>query len=352
MTPAGIDFAVELHAAALAGTAIAPVSPNLAGAALRDPPPPGTLAVVFTSGTTGAARAVHLTRANFEASAQAGAAALPVEPEDRWLCCLPVHHIAGISIFTRCAIFGATVHVHEFEPRAIKDLLEDGEVTVASLVPTMLVRLREAGLQKAPNVKGILLGGGPIPDELLDWADGVGLPVMPTYGMTETCSQIATAAPGQRLARPLPGVELRIGDDGEILVRGPMVALDGWLHTRDRGRLTGDGLLEVLGRMDDLIVSGGENVPAGEVEDALCAHPSVTEAAVVGLEDPEWGMAVTAFVVSDADADDLRAHCRDLLTPYKVPKEIFIVDELPRTASGNVQRAKLESRAHDLRQGR
>ena len=349
-TPAGIAFAVELHAAWLAGSAIAPCKERGRSPFLQ--PPSGTLAIILTSGTTGEPRPICLTRANFEASARAGAAALPVDPEDRWLCCLPVHHVAGFSIFTRCAIFGATVYVHGFDPQAIKDLLEAGEVTVASLVPTMLVRLREAGLERAPGLKGILLGGGPIPDELLDWAEARGLPVMPTYGMTETCAQIATARPGERVARPLPGAEIRIADDGEILVRGPMVAADGWLHTGDRGRLTDDGLLEVHGRLDDLIVTGGENVAAAEVEAVLLDHPGVTEAAVIGIDDPEWGKAVAAFVVGDASESDIHAHARARLPGFKAPKEVFVLDELPRTASGKVKRAQLESRAHDLRQRR
>ena len=175
---------------------------------------------------------------------------------------------------------------------------------------------------------------------------------MPTYGMTETCSQIATAAPGERLARPLPGVELRIADDGEILVRGPMVAADGWLHTGDRGRLTDDGLLEVHGRMDDLIVTGGENVAAREVEEAVRSHPAVTDAAVLGIDDPEWGRAVWAFVAGDVAEADVVEHCRGLLPGFKVPKRVVVLDELPRTSSGKVERAPLESRAHDLRQGR
>ena len=277
---------------------------------------------------------------------------LPVEPDDRWLCCLPVHHVAGLSIFTRCAIFGATVHANDFEPREIKDVLEAGEVTIASLVPTMLVRLREAGLERARNVKGILLGGGPIPADLLDWAEAAGLPVMPTYGMTETCSQIATAAPGERLARPLPGVELEIADDGEILVRGPMVAREGWHRTGDRGRVTEDGLLEVYGRMDDLIVTGGENVAAAEVEAALREHPRVADAAVLGIEDPEWGRAIWAFVTGDVDEEAVIGHCRGVLPGFKVPKRVVVLDELPRTESGKVERAPLESRAHDLRQRR
>ena len=315
-------------------------------------PPGGTLAVVFTSGSTGEPRPVCLTRANFEASAHAGAAVLLVAPEDRWLCCLPVHHVAGVSIFTRCAIFGATVVAERFDPGATRALMEAGEVTIVSLVPTMLARLRDAGLERAPHVRGILLGGGPIPGELLNWALEAGLPVMPTYGMTETCSQIATAEVGERLARPLPGVELRIADDGEILVRGPMVAAEGWLHTGDRGRLTDDGLLEVHGRLDDLIVTGGENVAAREVEEAVRSHPAVTEAAVIGVEDSEWGRAIWAFVVGNADEADVIEHCRGVLPGFKVPKRVVALDALPRTASGKVERPSLESRAHDLRQRR
>jgi O-succinylbenzoic acid--CoA ligase len=316
-------------------------------------PPAGTLAVVHTSGTTGEPRPVCLTRAQFEASARASAAHLGVAAGDRWLCCLPVFHVGGLSIFTRSAFYATTVHAEPgFDAARVKDLLEAGEVTLASLVPTMLVRLREAGLERAPRLRALLVGGGPIPPELLDWAGALGLPMMPTYGMTETCSQVATARPGETRARPLPGVELRVAGDGEILVRGPMVAADGWLRTGDRGRLTADGLLEVDGRMDDVIVTGGENVAAREVEAALLSHPGVTDAAVVGVDDREWGRAVTAFVVGDAREDELAEHARARLASFKVPKRIVRVDELPRTPSGKVSRAALESRADDLRQGR
>jgi O-succinylbenzoic acid--CoA ligase len=317
---------------------------------------------MFTSGTTGEPRPVPLTRSNFEASARASAAHLGVDPADRWLCCLPAFHVGGLSILIRSGLEGTTAVLEEgFDAQRVRALLEGGEVTLVSLVPTMLARLRDAGFERAPRLRGILLGGGPIPDDLLEWALAAGLPVMPTYGMTETASQVATAAPGERLARPLSGVELKIGDGGEILVRGPMVSPaadrrdgDGWLHTGDRGRLTADGLLDVEGRMDDLIVTGGENVAAREVEQVLLAHPEVADAAVLGVEDSEWGRAVTAFVVGGPGEAELLEHCRERLPGFKVPKRVVTVASLPRTPSGKVMRAELLSRAHehDLRQRR
>jgi O-succinylbenzoic acid--CoA ligase len=346
-------FAALLHAAALAGTAIAPLNPELPKPVLPAALPPGTLAVMSTSGTSGEPRPIPLTRTNFEASARASAAHLGVAAYDRWLCCLPIFHVGGLSILIRSALYSTTAVVEEkFDAQRVKDLLESREVTIVSLVPTMLARLRDAGFERADGLRALLLGGGPIPDELFDWAIAVGLPVMATYGMTETTSQVATSDIGTRAARRLSGVELDIADDGEILVRGPMVAADGWFHTGDRGRLTEDGLLEVEGRMDDLIVTGGENVAAAEVEAALLEHPAVTDAAVIGVDDPEWGRAVTAFVVAAAGEDDIAAHARAKLPGFKAPKRIYVVDELPRTASGKVQRAQLESRAHDLRQRR
>jgi O-succinylbenzoic acid--CoA ligase len=351
--PAGVEFAALLHAAALAGTAIAPLDPALPKPALPANLPPGTLAVMCTSGTSGEPRPIPLTRTNFEASARASAAHLGVAAYDRWLCCLPIFHVGGLSILIRSALYSTTAVVEEkFDVTRVKDLLESREVTIVSLVPTMLARLRDAGFEHAPGLRALLLGGGPIPDELFDWAVAVGLPVMATYGMTETTSQIATSDIGTRAARPLSGVELEIADDGEIVVRGPMVAADGWLHTGDRGALTEDGLLEVHGRMDDLIVTGGENVAAAEVETVLLEHPGVTDAAVIGVEDPEWGRAVTAFVVATSPEDEIVAHARARLPGFKVPKQVILLDELPRTASGKVQRAQLESRADDLRQRR
>ena len=284
---------------------------------------------------------VCLTRANFEASARASAELLGVEPDDRWLCCLPVFHVGGLSIFTRSAIYGTTVVAEpEFDAARVKDLLEAGEVTLASLVPTMLARLRDAGLERAPELRADPPRRRADPGRAArrghsTWA----CRCMPTYGMTETCSQIATAAPGERLARPLPGAEIRIADDGEILVRGPMVAADGWLHTGDRGHLTEDGLLEVEGRTDDVIVTGGENVAAREVEEAIRSHPAVTDAAVIG----DRGRGVGQGGLGVRGRRRRRGRCRRALSRAPAglqgPQAGRGPRRLPRTASGKVERA-------------
>jgi O-succinylbenzoic acid--CoA ligase len=353
-----VDFVALVHACARAGSVLVPTDP-------RDPRPPDGSevragegdTVLFTSGTTGSPKPVVLTRTNHEASAIASAWNLGVAPDDRWLCVLPLHHVGGLAILWRSVIYGTTVVLHErFDPAAVVAAFERGEVTIASLVPTMLRRLRDAGLSGPGGVRAILLGGGPVPRDLLEWSAAIGLPVLQTYGMTETASQIATLRAEEAVAhhgsagRPLLGVELAVGDRGEILVRGPMVAAgavaaDGWLHTGDRGHVDEDGFLHVEGRLDDVIVTGGENVSAVEVEEALLAHPAVADAAVAGKGDAEWGQAVVAWVVLATHVPDaeLRDHCRGRLSSFKVPKAFVRVDELPRNAAGKVVRARLSA---------
>jgi O-succinylbenzoic acid--CoA ligase len=365
--PPSLDFVVLLHALPLLGAALVPVNTRLtaaeqawqvedsgarlvldelpageeaAVALLPSAEPSSIHTVVYTSGTTGRPHAVELSHGNHAASAQASAAVLGVEAEDRWLCPLPVFHVGGLAVLLRCALYGTTAVLGSPE------LLADAGITLASLVPTQLARLRDAGFQPPPGLRAILLGGGPAPRPLVDWAVSAGLPVRLTYGMTEAASQIATAEPGARAATPLPGVELRIGPESEILVRGPMVsegavAGDGWLHSGDRGSLDSAGRLTVEGRLKNVIVTGGENVAAEEVERVLLDHPAVADAAVVGLPDPEWGEAVTAFVVLCADAPDLLDHARANLAPFKVPKRIEQVPGLPRNAAGKLLRSDL-----------
>jgi len=318
---------------------------------------PGTVhTVLFTSGTLGAPKPVELTIANHDASAAASAAAIGCEPSDRWLCPLPLFHIGGLAILVRCARAGTTAVLHErFSAARVVRSLEAGQITLASLVPTMLRRVREAGLGNAPALRSLVLGGGPIPPDLIDWARESAIAVRCTYGMTETCSQVAVTEPWELAGPPVPGAELRTGADGEILVRGQMVAPgalapDGWLHTGDRGRLDRRGWLHVDGRIGEMIVTGGEKVAPPAVEAVLLAHPAIADVAVAGVPDEEWGEAVTAFVVERTPVSDyaVLAFCREHLAGYQVPKRIERVERLPRSPAGKLLRARLPGGADVL----
>jgi O-succinylbenzoic acid--CoA ligase len=310
---------------------------------------------ILTSGTSGEPRAIGLTYGNHLWSAVGSAFNLGVEPTDRWLCCLPLFHVSGLSIVMRSVIYGTTAVVHDgFDVDRIAAALEGDGVTVISVVATQLVRLLDAGVDLLP-LRAVLVGGGPVPEEVLEEGLGRGATVVQTYGLTETASQVTTLSPadGRRklgsAGRPLLTTHLRI-TDGEILVQGPTVAPGcaddaGWLHTGDLGRIDEDGFLYVTGRLRDVIVTGGENVLPGEVEEVLLRHPDVADAAAVGRADPDWQEAVTAVVVlrngADVSADDLRRHCEAELAGFKVPKRIEFATELPRTASGKLMRREL-----------
>ena len=337
------------------------------------------LAMLFTSGTTGDPKAVELTAGNFFASATASAFRLGVLPDDRWLLCLSMYHMGGLSVVLRSALYGTTVVLQEgFDAEESADAIAEYDATGVSLVPTMLRRMLDGRGRLADSLRFVLLGGAPAPDELIDRCERLDVPVHPTYGMTETTSQIATACPDEAFAhrrtvgRPLAftdvtvvgdeGDPLPAGENGELVVSGPTVARGYYadssataeafgehgLHTGDVGYRDGDGRLWVLNRREDRIVTGGENVHPGEVVDALRDHPAVREAAVVGLDDDEWGERVGALVVPETNAtltmETLEAHCRERLAGYKCPRTVAFADELPRTASGTVERGAVRER--------
>jgi O-succinylbenzoic acid--CoA ligase len=329
-----------------------------------------TALVIHTSGTSAAPRPIELTYGNLLWSALGSAVALGLDPEERWLCALPLSHVGGLSILVRSAIYATTAVVHErFETERVLHALREEGITLVSLVATTLARLLDAGLERPPSLRCALTGGGPVPAALVERARAAGLPVSVTYGLTESCSQVTTA-PVAALAEgdfgagpPLFCTRVRTAEDGEILVAGPTVAPsalagDGWLYTGDLGAIDERGRLSVFGRKGDTIVSGGENVSPSEVEAVLESYPDVLEAAVVGRPDEEWGEAVTAIVVlrgagpapaqmRDAGADrperaSLRAHCAAALAPYKVPKHVVLrAEPLPRTRSGKLLRREL-----------
>jgi O-succinylbenzoic acid--CoA ligase len=338
--------------------------------------------IIYTSGTTGRPKGAMLTYGNFLWNAFGSAANLGVRDDDCWLACMPLFHVGGLSILMRGVLYGMTVEVHEtFDVARVNDALCGGEITIASLVPTMLRRLlakHDAGYH--PDLRCILLGGGPAPADLLDECLRRGIPVAPTYGLTEAASQVSTLLPAEAASKPgssgkpLLTVELGIrrddgsdapaGEAGEIVVKGPSVTKGywrnpeatalalrhGWLHTGDYGNVDREGYLYVVDRREDLIVSGGENVYPAEVEAVLESHPGVIEAGVFAIPDAEWGHHVAAAVVPAAgvalDADTLRSWCRDRLAAYKIPKSIVFTAALPRTASGKLLRRDLRA-AHE-----
>ena len=346
--PPGLDFAVRLHAILLARAVAVPVDPRLSaaerealvattamprGGAAAPPVAPAdgdTALVVHTSGTTAAPRPVELSFGNIQANALGSAVALGLDPDERWLCPLPLSHVGGLMVLLRSAIYATTAIVGPAE-RAAHD-----DVTVVSLVPTQLRRLLDAGEKPGARLRVVLLGGAPATPDLLARARDAGWPVAETYGLTQACSQVTVDG------YPLPGLAVSIAPDGEILVEGPSVAGGGVLHTGDLGRIE-NGRLAVIGRKSDTIVTGGENVAPAEVEAALLAHPAVADAGVFARPDPEWGEAVTARVVLRAPTDpqELREWVAGRLARYKVPKSIVVADELPRTASGKLLRREL-----------
>lgn len=325
--------------------------------------------IIFTSGTTGRPKGAMLTLGNFWWSAVASGLNLGVSADDRWLAVLPLFHVGGLSIPFRSAVYGTTAVLHPgFDERAVNAAIREGGITVVSVVAAMLQRMLDAdNLPFPPSLRCALVGGGPVPRHLLERAAARGLAVVQTYGLTEAASQVATLSPADALAhlgsagKPLVGTDVRVdaavGAPGEILVRGPTVTpgyfeepaatanaiRDGWLHTGDAGILDGEGVLTVLDREDGLIITGGENVYAAEVEAALLAHPAVAQAAVAGLPDERWGQQVAAAVVARGpfDEDEVRAWLRSRLAGYKVPRRIVLVTELPLTASGKVQRFRV-----------
>ncbi|WP_312854289.1 AMP-binding protein [Natronococcus sp. JC468] len=333
--------------------------------------------IMFTSGTSGDPKGVRLTVGNLLASATASAFRLGVTREDRWLCCLPMYHMGGLAPVVRSVLYGTPVVVQRsFEPRATADALESFAITGVSLVPTMCKRLLEDGWRPADSLRFVLLGGAPASSDLLERCREADVPVHPTYGMTETASQIATATPAETEAhegtsgQPLLGTDVAVVDEdgeavpagevGEFVVSGPTVTpgylepehteaafSDRGLHTGDVGYADAEGRLWVLNRRSDRIVTGGENVDPGAVADVLRSHPAVADAAVVGLADPEWGERVAALVVPEGgsvDLEDLLERCDDRLAGFKRPKTIGLTASLPRTHSGTVDREAVRAR--------
>jgi O-succinylbenzoic acid--CoA ligase len=330
--------------------------------------PDSILAIVYTSGSTGRPRGARLSRRAFIASAAAHAANLDWLPDDRWLLTMPLAHVGGLSIVTRsliarrCVVLGPTT----FDPREVTQIMETQDVTLLSVVPTMLRRLLELTRPEwkpSARLRAVLVGGAPFPDALRELATARKVPTLATYGCTEACSQISTQTPEQSgqpgSGRPIPGVDVRI-ESNEIQVRGDVLmegylgenrsgepwTPDGWLRTGDFGSFLPDGQLLVQGRIDDLIVTGGENVAPEEVEAWLETVPGIAMASVFSQPHEEWGEEVCAAIViegADYSADALRTRMAADLATHKRPKRIAVLKVLPVNRTGKVDRAACRS---------
>ena len=367
------EAALSAHAASRLGRAIFPLNPALPPQrrevllqAAGGPAADGIELFIATSGTQGEPKAVMLSGANLQAGVLASRSCLPLQAGDAWLACLPLCHIGGMAILYRCAEAGAAVVLHEgFDPQRVWDDLEKYRVTHISLVPAMLARLLDAGRDSPPALKHALIGGGPLSAALAERARVAGWPVCASYGMSETGSQVATLcdlpqgwAPGQ-VGSPLPGFEVEVvGEDGRptsgvgrIRIRGAAVmagygqtrlGLDqGWFTSGDLGCIDAQGNLTVLGRHDDMLVSGGTNVHPQQVEEVLKRCPGVADAALTSVADDVWGDFLVAAVVAEADDEALENWCRNELTGAMRPRRFVRLPALPCNALGKLDRQAL-----------
>lgn len=392
-----LELALSAVACAAAGLALLPLDPataerrwpvlqKLGGAQLRrsDPPPAdlpptarqtlppanrrGLALVIATSGSEGAPKAVLLTQGNLDAAAHASNLHLPLSRGAFWLDCLPLHHIGGMAILYRCLRAGAGVLLHDgFDAAAVWRDLHAHPVSHISLVPAMLARLLDhAGKQPAPpGLRYALIGGAALSRPLFERALAQGWPLCPSWGMSETAAQAATLRlPGAdwregEVGAPLPGLQVRRAADGRLEVRGAQVCAaylgqsdetgspchEGWLRTADLGHISASGQLTLLGRADDVFISGGVKVHPTEVESCLAACPGVLDVAVTALPDPVWGDLLLALFVGSASDDTVHAWSRRHLAPAQRPRRIKRVEALPRTALGKIERPALRALA-------
>ncbi len=307
---------------------------------------PDIALTLFTSGSKGTPKGVQLSRAALVASAEGSLRCIPWVGNDRWLCVLPLSHIGGLSILSRCLQSQkAVILCPNFEAQEVADSIVRNRVTHISLVPTMLWRLLEIGFSPPDHLAVCLVGGAALAPSLGVRAKEAGFRLRLTYGMTECASQVITDGV------PLPGVELRVRDHqleilGPILMNAylepdaPGLQHDGWFRTNDTARIAEDGSVEILGRSDDTVISGGENIDPRRIENALLTHVRVQQAFAFGLPHQEWGQELIALVVCEGAIlpENLSEACG--LLGHQNPKAMVLVDSLPLLRNGKIDRAK------------
>lgn len=334
----------------------------------------------FTSGTSSAPKVVPLKRRQMLFATKSSARNFKPRSNHFWLLCLPLNHIGGISIILRSLLYGSAIfRMKSFHTEMIKTfLIENKLFQAASLVPTMLKRLLETpGFYVHKKFKAILMGGGPIDQDLIEQCATKGIPLVPSYGMTETCAQIVanpllkpsgTYGPMKSVGQVFSPNRIQIRDEqkepvgvntsGEIWLKGPQVFDgylnrdnepyfddDGWFKTGDYGYLNANNQLFIESRRSDLIVTGGENVSPYEVESELKKIDPISEAAVIGLPDEEWGQRVVAVVVAKTkqsiNSENIQQKLKERITSFKIPQEIIQTDSLPKTRTGKIVRTEL-----------
>jgi o-succinylbenzoate---CoA ligase len=329
------------------------LDPPAAGQAAAAPIADDTAVVIATSGSTGRPKAVELSAAALTASATASLRRIGASPWSRWLCCLPTFHISGLGVLVRSLVTGTDPVI---AAAVSPELIAESACGYVSLVPTQLRRLLDAGAGPG-TVRAVLLGGAASADTLLTDARSAGWRVITTYGMSETCGGCVYDSV------PLDDVQVRISE-GSVEIAGPTlfsrylgepertasVLADRWFRTADLGSWLPDGRLGIRGRVDDVIITGGEKVLPGEVEAVLGTAPGVADVVVVGLPDPEWGEAVTAVIVPVNPANPpglaaLKSNVRGVLSGYAAPKRVVVVSQFPLLPSGKPDRAAVRELA-------
>lgn len=393
-----VDLALLLPAAAWSGLILAPMLQDStdeevrrlssswgAGRVLRGLPQPTTTGairpadplrpslVIPSSGSSGHPKGALLSQSNLAAAVAGSKTRLGLENEDCWLCCLPLHHIGGLSILLRCLEAGAPVMLHPgFDPARVMAALQQGRVTHVSLVPSMLAQLVALQTRPHPSLRVALIGGAALSQPLLEQALALGWPLCLSYGLTEAASQVATECRATdltagRCGLPLPHLQLEILDNrgaategaGRIALRGPSVMLgyanpegqlgvglqDGRFISSDIGRLDRQGRLELIGRADLAITSGGNTVQPEQIEAELRRHPGITDAAVVGTPDPVWGERIVAFITGTADPQQVQQWCMLEIPSERRPRRVIHLQQLPLLDSGKLDRPRLRQLA-------
>ena len=316
------------------------------------------LSIMFTSGTTGRAKAVKQTYLNHYASAKGCESRFGYDTDSVWMQVNPIFHISGLSIVLRCVIAQCTnIVVDKFDEEKIFNLLKTDEVTHTSLVPIMLKRLLKIGNDFGSNLQGILLGGAGVTKNVLKEALDNNLPVYNSFGMTETCSQIVSIPYHDEkilngtVGKALKNVQIKVDQNEELLVKAdnvtpgylnaPIDEENGYFKTGDLAYIDDEGYLYILDRRKDLIISGGENIYPKEIEDRVHEVSGIESCVVVKVQDEKWGEVPVLLIQGDQNIkSDILNHLSETLARYKMPKEIYFVDEIIMTSTGKVSRQK------------